>query len=153
MVTNRSIYAGWQIVFKLTFNTFESLFGDVLKNLERSKQLLLTLADVSHFQEVQHHFLETQQHRLKTQEEYKRDKEVEEKDKTFTVLDWLSPLSQLNQHNRIKQDREEFPLATQWLLNDPSWRDWIHEEGGDLAIFWVSGIPGSGGCDQFYQIL
>jgi hypothetical protein len=135
---------GWQILFKLTFRTFDGLFGDVLKNLERSKQLLLTLADISHFQEAQQHFHVTQKHRLEAQEEFNMNRQRAEKEKLFTVLDWLSPISQSNKHYEIQQHRRKFPLTTQWLFNDRSWLDFINCGAFKPEIFWLSGIPGAG---------
>ena len=67
-----------------------------------------------------------------------------EKEKLFTVLDWLSPISQSNKHYEIQQHRRKFPLTTQWLFNDRSWLAFINCGAFKPEIFWLSGIPGAG---------
>lgn len=148
-LTNHFWTIGWQIVLKLTVRTFGGHFADALQNLQRSKQLLLTLANITHFQEAQRHFHESQEDRLKTQEEYQKRKELEEKERIFTVLDWLCPSNQSNHHHEIQRQREKFAQTTRWLFAENSWRDWIHGGRGEPELFWLSGIPGAGALTFF----
>ena len=113
---------------------------------------MLTLADITHFQEAQSYFHESQEDRRKTQEEYQKRKELEEKERIFTVLDWLSPSNQLNHHQEIQRQREKFAQTTRWLFAQHSWRDWIREGQEDPELFWLSGIPGAGALTFFIDI-
>jgi hypothetical protein len=112
------------------------MFGDVLKNLERSKDLLMQAADVAHFQEAQ----ET---RLFWVKDYEERRERDKKARMVAVIEWLS-----SDHTyRVKQQalrriRSHLPQTTQWILKDPRIKDWL--EHSEIPTFWLCGIPGAG---------
>src|SRR5271170_252123 len=116
------VHVGWQIALKLTFRTFDGLFGDLLKNLENSKRLLLVSADVAHFQETNKFFHEMYQARLQERESFKRQQEEDARERLLTVLDWLLPTSQTNLYNELQQQREEFPGTTNWIFSHDLWK-------------------------------
>ena len=128
---------GWRIALLITCRTFEDLFGDVLKNLERSKRLLYTSADIAHFHEAQ-------EARISFQEEFRRHQAIQEEQRKFRVLDWLSPTNVTNQHHDLQNRRSRFPKTTKWIFNEPVWKEWLLSYQASNHLFWLSGIPGAG---------
>ena len=128
---------GWQIALMISCRSFEDIFGDILQNLERSKHLLLTSADVGHFYQAQ-------DARRIFEEEAAYRRAEDEKAKKFTVLDWLSPVTCLNQHHDLRLKRDLFPNTSTWIFNENVWKSWLYGYEDRNRIFWLSGIPGAG---------
>jgi hypothetical protein len=128
----------WKLAFRLTFNTFREMFGDVLKNLERSRGLLLQSASVAHFQEAQDARI------LFTQEFQSRQKrDIQEQ--MLAVVDWLAAeQSSALQHIELQQRRADFPLTAQWPFSIGAMRSWMRRNDVSSSIFWLCGIPGAG---------
>jgi hypothetical protein len=123
---------------------FAGLFNDLISNLERSKQLLYTAANIAHFADCQEQFIQLHGERLKTIEDFRKHQEDESRDKVFTVLDWLSPANQSNRHDEIHEQNQRFPNTTSWLFDNFVWREWITERQAKSNVLWVTGIPGAG---------
>lgn len=113
------------------------MFGDVIKKLERSKELLLQSSSLAHFQEAQ-------ESRLLFSKEFEAQLERTKKDRKLTVIDWLSPISCLGDHEELHRKRDEFPLTTRWIFQEPSLQCWIRPDKTTKQMFWVHGIPGAG---------
>ena len=113
------------------------MFGDVIKKLERSKELLLQSANVAHFHEAQ-------EARLLFSREIEVLEERAKKDRMLTVIDWLSPTSCFGDHEELRGKRREFPDTARWILREPSMRDWLRNDDDAKPIFWICGIPGAG---------
>lgn len=118
------------------------MFGDVLKNLERSRDLLFQSANVAHFQEAQ-------EARILFSKEFRDRLEREKQEKRLALIDWLSPSDNPNysvhdQHVELQGRRRQFPLTTQWLFNMGVMRGWMRKSDVSSPIFWLSGIPGAG---------
>jgi hypothetical protein len=131
----------WKLTFRLTFHTFGDMFGDVLKNLERSRDLLLQSASIAHFQEAREarvHFTQEFQDRSKREKQEQR----------LGVIEWLSAdhayRASCDQHEELQQRRKEFPLTTQWLFNISAMKGWMRKSDASNPTFWLSGIPGAG---------
>jgi hypothetical protein len=126
-------HLAWKLTFRLTFHTFSDLFGDVLKNLERSRDLLLQSANIAHFQEAQ---------------EFKNRVNREKQEQRLAVIEWLSAdlvkRASSEEHMEFQQRRDEFPLTTQWLFNMSAMKSWMRKSDASNPIFWLSGIPGAG---------
>ena len=127
----------WRLAFKITTNTFGDMFGDVIKKLERSKELLLQSANVAHFHEAQ-------EARLLFSREIESLRERATKDRMLTVVDWLSPTSCTGDHEELQDKRREFPDTAQWILKEPCMRDWLRIDDAAKRTFWICGIPGAG---------
>ena len=127
----------WRLAFKVTIHTFGDMFGDVIKKLERSKELLLQSANVAHFHEAQ-------EARLLVSREIEALEERAKKDRMLTVVNWLSPTSCSGDHEELQGKRLEFPDTAQWILKEPCMRDWLRIDGDAKPMFWICGIPGAG---------
>lgn len=127
----------WRITFHTTIHSFEDKFGDVIKNLERSKELLVQSASVSHFQEAQ-------DARLFFIQEFRAQREHERREQTMTTVNWLSSVSSKDEHDKIQEKRREFPGTTQWVFNTASFCGWLRNDESYSPVFWLHGIPGAG---------
>lgn len=132
------LFQGWKIALKITCRPFENLFGDILKNLERSRQLLFTSADVIHFSKAQ-------EARFAFEEEFRRQREADEKQRRLTVLEWLWPTANLrDQHIDLQLRRKLYPGTAQWVFDEHIWKDWLYTYRDTNRLLWISGIPGAG---------
>lgn len=117
------------------------MFGDVLKNLERSRDLLLQEASIAHFQEAQ-------EARIRFTQEFQDRLKREKQEQRLGVIEWLSAApangASCNQHQELQRRRAEFPLTTQWLFNMSSMKSWMRKSDVSSPTFWLSGIPGAG---------
>ena len=113
------------------------MFGDVTKNLKRSKELLIQSASIAHFKEAQ-------DARLRLIEEFRMRREQEERNQTMTTVKWLSSVSWNVQHEDIQEKRREFAGTTRWIFNTALFRDWLRKDESCSPIFWLYGIPGAG---------
>ncbi|KAL6721442.1 hypothetical protein ACLMJK_000545 [Lecanora helva] len=136
----------WKIAFKTTFRTFNDIYGDVVKNLARSRDLLIQSASVQHFKEAQD--ARTFMHR-----DYEEQKYRDEKNKTSFVADWLSHVSCDEQHQKIRDKIDLYPKSTNWILNQTQVVDWIRGSATINSTLWVSGIPGAGKTFLFSSIV
>lgn len=113
------------------------MFGDVIKKLERSKELLLQSANVAHYQEAQ-------ESRLLFAREFEAQVERTKKERMLTVIDWLSPTSCKVDHEELQEKVKEFPNTTLWIFRQDSTRRWLQLDGRSDPTFWICGIPGAG---------
>lgn len=135
MHTNSHI--AWTIAFKTAFRTFGDLYGDVVQNLQRSKELLIQTASVWHFQEAQDARV------LITQEFEARNRRDEHYRKSF-VIDWLSHVSCHSLHEELGRERALYQESTRWIFDTPQISEWLRESETNSLILWVYGIPGAG---------
>jgi len=136
------ILIAWKLTFRMTLHTFPDLFGDVLKNLERSRNLLMQSASIAHFEEAQEariHFTKEFEGQAKR---YKQEQRV-------SVVEWLSAdqtkHANIDAHTELQRVRAANPLTTQWLFNTSAMRSWMRKSDVPRPVFWLSGIPGAGG--------
>ena len=128
-------HLAWKIAFHTTFHSFGDEFGDVAKNLERSRELLIQSASISHFQEAQ-------DARLFITRDFEARKEDEKlKQKTATV-NWLSSVSLTDQHQEIQEKRS--PGTARWIFNTAPFCNWLRNDGTYSPVFCLYGIPGAG---------
>lgn len=118
------------------------MFGDVIKKLERSKELLLHSANIAHYQEAQ-------EHRLLFAREFEAQVERTRKDRMLTVREWLSPTSSDADHEELQQRRKEFPDTTHWIFRQDSIHHWLQPDERSNPMFWIRGIPGAGNLLRF----
>jgi hypothetical protein len=59
-----------------------------------------------------------------------------------SIKGWLSPLSFEDDIQRCQDITDLCPNTGNWLVNDPRFSTWLHED--QEPILWLSGIPGSG---------
>jgi len=140
----------WKLTFRLTFHTFANLFGDVLKNLERSRDLLLQSASIAHFQEAQ-------EARIQFTQEFKTRVKREKQEQRLAVIEWLSAdqakRASCEEHTELQRRRAEFPFTTQWLFNMGAMKGWLRKSDASSPIFWLSGIPGAGNANPSSSLL
>lgn len=114
------------------------MFGEVLKNSDRSKSLLMNAANAAHFEDAQ------QARRLWVadyEERIKRD----HKARMGAVVEWLSAnKSHLNQREVLQKIRLELPQSGTWIHKLSPFKDWFREDKGKSLVFWLTGIPGAG---------
>ena len=113
------------------------MFDDVFRNLERSKQLLLTSADIAHFREAQ-------EARLRFQDYIKEERNRARIERKFRVRSWLKPHLHVTQHHDLRKVREQYPKTTKWIFQELAWKDWLCRSGDTTRVLWLSGIPGAG---------
>ena len=127
----------WKIAFHTTFHSFHDKFGDVAKNLERSRELLIQSASITHFQEAQ-------DARLRLIEEFKMRREQEERSQMMTTINWLSSIEWDVRHETIQEKRREFPGTARWIFNSAPFCDWLRKDEDCSLVFWLYGVPGAG---------
>lgn len=113
------------------------MFSDVLQNLERSKRLLFSSANIAHIQEAQ-------DARLRTEESFKEQRERARKERRMTAQTWLNAFQHRNQQDELRSLRKKYPETASWLFTSSVWRNWWTSNGDDERVLWLSGIPGAG---------
>lgn len=127
----------WTIAFKTAFRSFSDLYGDVVKNLQGSKELLIQTASVWHFQEAQ-------DSRMRISLEFEAQKRRDDQHRQSSVLDWLSHVSCQNRHEELRQERRVYPDSTRWVFNTTQVSEWFWGSETSSPVLWISGIPGAG---------
>lgn len=135
----------WKLAFKVALHTFGDMFGDVIKKLERSKELLLQSANIVHFQEAQNA-------RLLFTREFENQEKKRNNDRMLAVVEWLSPASCNIDHEELQSMRREYPGTTRWIFKELSFCGWVQTERPAASVFWICGIPGAGGIFHIYHI-
>lgn len=135
----------WKLTFKIALHTFGDMFGDVIKKLERSKELLLQSANIVHFQEAQ-------DARLLFTREIENQAKKRNNDRTLAVIEWLSPASCNIDHEELQSMRREYPSTTRWIFKEPSLCRWFQTKMPATSTFWICGIPGAGKVVFQYHI-
>ncbi|KAH6670655.1 hypothetical protein B0J14DRAFT_100518 [Halenospora varia] len=128
----------WKLTFKLTYHTFSDMFGDILKKLERSRDLILQSASVAHFQE-------SQEARILFTKGMEALLEQRRNQRRMDILEWLS--SELNstiQHRELQKIRAMLPQTTRWIFRQPQMLSWLKRTDYAPCVFWLCGIPGAG---------
>ncbi|KAL2041207.1 hypothetical protein N7G274_006152 [Stereocaulon virgatum] len=127
----------WTIAFKTTFRTFSDLFGDVTKNLQRSKELLIQSASVTHFQEAQ-------DARLLLTREFSAQRDRHQEQQRLAVVSWLSHTPCDFLHVELQDMRHKYPDITRWIFDTVQISEWLRKDGPSSPILWLCGIPGAG---------
>ena len=127
----------WTIAFKTAFRSFSDLYGDVVKNLHGSKELLIQAASVQHFQEAQND-------RVRISQEFEAQNYRDDRHRKSFVVDWLSPVSCQNQHTELRREQRLYPESTRWIFSTAQLSEWYRECETSSPILWISGIPGAG---------
>lgn len=138
------VYKAWRLAFKVTIHTFADMFGDVIKKLERSRELLLHSANIAHYQEAQAHYKEVQSFRLLFAQEFEAQLERTRNDRKLMVMNWLSSTSCDVDHEELQRKRNEFPDTARWIFKEDSMCRWLQPDGISNPMFWICGIPGAG---------
>jgi hypothetical protein len=113
------------------------MYGDVVKNLHRSRELLIHTASVWHFQEAR-------AARIRFTEEFESQRRRDEHDRMSFVIDWLSHVPYHDRHEELRREREQYPNSTRWLFETAQTSEWFRESERSGQILWVHGIPGAG---------
>ena len=129
--------SAWTIAFKTAFRSFSDLYGDVVKNLQRSKDLLIQTASIWHFQEAQ-------DARVRTSQEFEAQKCSHDRQRRFFVIDWLSHVSCQEQHEELRHKRRLYPESTHWIFSTAQFIKWSSGSESSNPVLWIFGIPGAG---------
>ncbi|EON66484.1 hypothetical protein W97_05582 [Coniosporium apollinis CBS 100218] len=80
----------------------------------------------------------------RAEEEHARRKKAENDKLLATVLRWLDPLPVRDTYEEILGGMVDD--SCKWLFDKPEYVQWVDQcqDGGQLPILWVSGIPGAG---------
>jgi len=128
----------WKLTFKLTYHTFSDIFGDILKKLDRSRDLILQSANIAHFQESQEaRILFTKEMAVLLDEQHNQ--------RRIAIMDWFS--SETNsaiQHQELRKIRAMLPQTTRWIFSQPQMLGWLKHTDYTPCTFWLCGIPGAG---------
>ncbi|OAL38779.1 hypothetical protein AYO20_01985 [Fonsecaea nubica] len=123
--------------FRVTCRAFDDMFGDIVTNLERSKELFYSSASIAHYQAAQ-------EARQQIEVIFKTQQETVRIEKRTYVHGWLSPPEHRERHEQLCELRSEYPQTAQWIFEEPCWKNWLNNEEQSGRILWVSGIPGAG---------
>ncbi|KAE8440873.1 hypothetical protein EG329_006360 [Mollisiaceae sp. DMI_Dod_QoI] len=137
----------WKITLKLAYNTLEDMFDDILKRLERSRDLLMEAASIAHFQEAQ-------KERLFWIKDHEERVERDRKARMLDVAEWLSAdKSYLAQQEALQRTRLELPESGSWIFKVPMVKDWFRGNEGSSLTLWLNGIPGAGKTVLFSSVI
>jgi hypothetical protein len=132
--------SAWKLCLKTTYQPFTLVFEDVLKNLDRSKELLLNSADIAHFQE-------SQEARILFTKEFQVLVDGQRKQRRLEVMESLSTGPDFAiLHQELQEIRTGLPGTTRWIFAEPKMMNWLH--GSECAL-WVCGIPGAGNLHDY----
>ena len=121
------------------------MFGEVLKNLDRSKALLMNAASVAHFEDAQQAFEDAQQARRLWVADYEERVKRDQKARMCAVVEWLSAnKSHIDQQEALQKIRLGLPQSGTWIHKLSPFKDWLREDKGKSLVFWLTGIPGAG---------
>ena len=115
------------------------MYGDVVKNLQRSRELLIHNASLWHFQEAQ-------DARIRLTEEFESQRQRDEHDRISFVIDWLCYVPCHDRHEELRKERRKYPNSTRWLFDTSQMSEWFRGSGESSHILWIHGIPGAGIC-------
>lgn len=128
----------WKLTFKLTYHTFSDMFRDILKKLDRSRDLILQSANIAHFQE-------SQEARILFTKEIEVLLDEKRNERRIAIMDWLSSEpSSIVQHRELRKIRAILPQTTRWIFSQPHMLDWLKHTDYTPSTFWLCGIPGAG---------
>lgn len=114
------------------------MFEDILKKLNRSRQLLLQSAYIAHFQESQAARRDISRHFQVLLEAQKHTKWLAVMDRVSTESKWKT------QHQEIQELRSKLPQTTRWIYKEPAMMNWLEGSHPQPRILWIRGIPGAG---------
>jgi hypothetical protein len=132
-ITSQLHLTVWNIIFHLTWTSFEDQFGPILRNLQRHQTLVDNEARAEDI-------IQSQKAR---EEELKRAEERQLDDmhrKLKDIFDWLEPVNIVDRREKcghMKQDG-----TGKWLIESKDIKDWITGKGKQSV--WLTGKPGSG---------
>lgn len=128
----------WRLTLKLVHHTVDDMFGEVLKNLDRFKALLMNAASVAHFEDAQ-------QARRLWVAYYEGRTERDQKARMCAVVEWLSAhKSHIDKQEALQEIRVELPQSGTWIYKLSPFKDWLREDKGKSLVFWLSGILDAG---------
>ena len=136
-ITLTQTILAWKIAFQTTFHSFGDNFGDVVKNLERSKELLVQSASINQFREAQ-------DTRIILIQGFEARMKHERLEQMTTTINWLSSISWNDEHEKIQEKRLEFPGTARWVFDTAPFCDWLRSYESCSPVFWLYGIPGAG---------
>ncbi|KAF6218628.1 hypothetical protein HO133_005979 [Letharia lupina] len=136
----------WTIAFKTAFRSFSDLYGDVVKNLQGSKELLIQTASVWHFREAQ-------DARLRISQEFEAQNYRDDQHRKSFVVDWLSHVSCQNRHEELRQEQRLYSASTRWVFDTTQLSEWSWGSETSSPVLWISGIPGAGKTFIFSSIV
>lgn len=77
-------------------------------------------------------------------EQYKQT-QLEEQRQCRRVFEWLRAPNTDIEHGNLLKVRNEYPNTGAWLLENSSFKEWIHPDFARIPpLLWLKGIPGSG---------
>ena len=126
------------MLWQLTYRSLDDLFGDVVGNLARSKQLLLETANVAHYTAAN-------DARILLSKSYEIESEAETQRRKQVVQGWISAAGCEDIHNNLRERRRNFPGTATWIYHNKAFVQWMNEASTNNGVFWLSGIPGAGG--------
>ncbi|KAH8587440.1 hypothetical protein B0O99DRAFT_747604 [Bisporella sp. PMI_857] len=137
----------WKLTFKLTYHTFSDMFGDILKKLDRSRDLVLQSANLAHFQD-------SQEARIRFSKEMEVLLDEKQNQRRIAIMDWLSaePGSKI-QHQELRKVRAMLPQTTRWIFSQPQMLGWLKRTDYAPCTFWLCGIPGAGKTVIFSSVV
>ncbi|KAL9043378.1 MAG: hypothetical protein Q9214_003434, partial [Letrouitia sp. 1 TL-2023] len=136
----------WTIAFKTTFRSFDSMYGDIVKNLQRTKELLIQSASIRHFQEAQ-------AARTHDAEAFEAQRRKEEHERKSFVINWLSHVPCRSRHQELQNERKLYPGSTRWLFDTTQTSEWFRGSERSSQILWINGIPGAGKTFLFSSVI
>jgi len=114
------------------------MFGDILKKLDRSRDLIFQSANVAHFQE-------SQEARILFTKEMEILLDEKRNQRRIAIMDWLSSEPSFAiQHQELQNTRDMLPQTTRWIFSQPQMLRWLKRIDYTPCIFWLCGIPGAG---------
>jgi hypothetical protein len=123
-------HPAWKVGFDVALHKFGDISKDVLENLDRSRKLLFSSANVAHFRTAA--------------DDSEAQVEKEKMEQRKAVKQWLSAVSCADYHEELQRKRKQFPGTTQWVLDHPVIKQWLHGPEPVDQPLWLRGIPGAG---------
>ncbi|KAJ5090487.1 hypothetical protein N7532_009171 [Penicillium argentinense] len=164
----------WKQLFDDNWKAKKARFATIISSLGRHRGLVETQANILHMQAFDdlrrqindHHdeqmqglddarqlaesgrgrsIQEFEQARQIADSNHRAQLQLEEKRQMKKVFDWLRAPNTDFEHYKLKKTREIYPNTGRWLLEHPSFKEWLDPDYAKIPpLLWLNGIPGSG---------
>ena len=134
----------WKQVFST--RTFYTDVKPIIDGLAKHQTLIEQHGDLRQYQTIQRHW-------EVTEKEIQYQRAVEQSQKHNVIRDWLNAAA-VEEDQETKSDvRYNYPGVCKWILSDDKFKRWREGKDYSDALFWMTGIPGSGKLPLSRQII
>lgn len=127
----------WKQLFRALWRSFNTQFGEIIRNLEKHRLLIESQASITQFAEI----LST---RESTETVLENQRKEEIRKQRELVYQWLSAANYEGDQETYTKTRRAYPGTGKWLLRHNRFHSWFDPDFCSNPLVWLTGIPGAG---------